>query len=479
MRGFVGLVAAAALVFSSSAVSQPFTPPDLAVIDQGVMSALAQRGVPSASVAVVRGGRIVFAKAYGRRSVSPERPATTAARYNIGSVAKQMTATALLMLVDEGRLSLDDTVDRWLPELTESKRITVRQVLSHTAGYKSFFQAEFLPIEGHRAISPLAVADRWAMRPLDFPPGSDWSYSNTDYTIAALIVERVSGRPLAAFLRERIFAPLGMTSATLVAGRPTPAQDARGYTRYALGPLRPAPIVGDGWALGAGGLSMSATDLARWDIGVLHHRLLSAKSYAEQQTAAPLAGGKTAPYGLGVFVDQVGGHRRLEHPGSEQGYLTENRIYPDDDAAIVVGVNGDFGDAQNAIADQIERLILGLPAPPTPDPRRARTAVDAAVRPRDLALAHRMFEQLAGGRLDRRVLTADANLYFTPTAVADYRASLAPLGAPSVFERLRSLSIDGQDVSVYRLLWADQWMAAVMRVDPDGRVAVFKVFAPE
>jgi D-alanyl-D-alanine carboxypeptidase len=478
MRKFIGLAIAAMLACSSSAHAQSFTAAQIASIDEGVEASLGQRGVPSASIAIVRGDQIVFAKAYGSRSVSPVRPATIEARYNIASVSKQMTATALLMLVDEGKLSLDDTVDRWMPELTEAKRITVRQVLSHTAGYKGFFHGEFLSIEGRRAISPQAIADRWARQPLDFPPGSDWSYSNTDYTITGLIVERVSGQPLSAFLRKRIFAPLGMTSATEVAGQSPPAQDAQGYTRYALGPLRPAPIVGAGWGFGDGGLSMSATDLAKWDIGVLHHSLLSARTYAEQQTAVPLPGGKTAPYGLGVFVDQVAGHRRVKHPGSEEGFLTENRIYPDDDAAVAVTVNGDFGDAQDDIADQIEHLILGLPAPAKRNPRRARPIIEAAVRPQDLALAHKMFEQLASGKLDRSQLTADANTYFTATAVADYRDSLGPLGAPMAFERLQNLKIDGQDVSTYRLMWADQWVAAIMRVDPDGRVAVFKIFAP-
>jgi hypothetical protein len=222
---------------------------------------------------------------------------------------------------------------------------------------------------------------------------------------------------------------------------------------------------------------MTATDLAKWDVGMLRRRLLSAKAYGEQQAAAPLPGGKAAPYGLGVFVDQVGGHRRIRHPGSEEGFLTENRVYPDDGAAVVVTVNGDFGDAQDDIADQIEQMVLGLPTSPKPDPRAPRTTIDAAVRPQDLVVANRMFDQLAAGRLDRSLLTADANAYFTPIAVADYRKSLGPLGPPTAFERLRNLEIDGQRVSVYRLMWADQWMAAVMRLDPDGRVAVFKIFA--
>jgi D-alanyl-D-alanine carboxypeptidase len=478
MLRFLLLAITAMLACATAANAQSFTPAELAAVDQGVEGFLAQRGVPSASVAVVRGGKIVFAKAYGRRSISPDRPATTQARYNIASVSKQMTATALLMLVDEGKLSLDDTVDRWLPELTEAKRITVRQVLSHTAGYKGFFHGEFLSAEGRRTISPQVIADRWATQPLDYPPGSEWSYSNTDYTIAGLIVERISGQSLAAVLQTRIFAPLGMTSATVLTGHAPPAEDAQGYTRYALGPLRPSPIVGNGWGFGDGGVSMTATDLARWDIGVLRHSLLSSKTYAEQQTAVPLPGGKTAPYGLGVFVDKVAQHRRVKHPGSEEGFLTENRIYPDDDAAVVVTVNGDFGDAQDDIADQLEHLILGLPAPPKRDPRRARPNFDVAVRPQEIALAHRMFDQLARGTLDRNLLAADAKVYFTPTAVADYRNSLGPLGAPVAFERLQSVKIDGQDVSIYRLMWANQWAAAVMRVDPDGHVAVFKVFMP-
>jgi D-alanyl-D-alanine carboxypeptidase len=478
MRLKVGLLTAAALGFSTLAHAQSLTLGQIAGIDQGVEASLRQRGVPSASVAVVRGDRVVFAKAYGSRSISPERPADTGARYNIGSVSKQITATALLILADEGKLSLDDTVGRWLPELTQAKRITVRQVLSHTAGYKSFFLAEVMPAEGARATTPQAVADRWGRQPLDYPPGSDWQYSNTDYTIAALIVERASGQPLPTFLRNRIFGPLGMASAAEFPGKPMPADDAQGYTRYALGPLRPAPIVGAGWELGAGGLSMTAGDLAKWDIGMLRHRLLSAKSYAAQQTAVALSDGRPAPYGLGVFIDRVGGHRRVYHPGSEHGFLTENRVYPDDETAVVVMVNGDFGNAQADIADQIERLVFDLPTPPKRDPRRPRPSVDQAVRPDELALAHKLVGQLATGTVDRRLLTPDLNNYFSPAVLADYRNSLGPLGVPGAFERLQSNRIGGQDASIYRLMWANEWLVAVLRRDPDGRVASFKIYAP-
>ncbi|MDB5444118.1 MAG: serine hydrolase [Phenylobacterium sp.] len=478
MRTFIALTAFALLALSPPATAQSFTPAEVAKIDEGVQAALSQRSVPSASIAVVRGGQIVFTKAYGRRSLSPSRAANIEARYNIASVTKQITATAVLMLADEGKLSLDDTIDRWMPELTDASRITVRQVLSHTAGYKGFFTAEILPLEGRRATSPQAIADGWGRRPLDFTPGSDWRYSNTDYTIAGLIVERVSGQPLATYLRKKIFEPLGMTSAAEFPGQPMPATDAQGYSRYVRGPARAAPIVGAGWAFGAGGWSMTASDLARWDQGVLGHRLLSAQGYAAQQTAAPLTNGKTAPYGLGVFVDQVAGHRRIHHPGSEFGYLTENRIYPDDGAAVVVMVNGDFGDPQDEIADQIEGLLLAQPPAAKHDPRRPRPTVDAAVRPQEVALAHRLYDQVAAGKLDRSLLTPDANAYFSRIALADYRRSLAPLGPPTAFERLMGDRIDGLDVSLYRLLWPDQLLVAVLRTEPGGRVASFTIFSP-
>ena|SRR3569623_940124 len=257
-----------------------------------------------------------------------------------------------------------------------------------------------------------------------------------------------------------------------------PARDAQGYTRNALGPLRPAPIVADGWELGAGGLAMTATDLAKWDQGVLAHRLLSARSYAAQQTAVTLANGKPAPYGLGVFVDEVAGRKRVTHNGADHGFLTENRIYPNDDAAVVVMVNADFGNAQADIADEIEHLILGVPTPAKRDPRRPRPNVDAAIRPQDVVLACKLVEDLTAGTLDRSQLGADAKAYFSPTVLADYRDTLSRLGAPIAFERLQTGDFGGEEASIYRLMWKDEWLVAILRREPEGRVTSFKIYAP-
>ena len=174
---------------------------------------LQQTGVPSASIAVVRDGRIVYAQAYGGAELGPKLlPARPAMRYAIGSISKQFTASALLLLQQDGKLSLDDKVAKYFPQLTRANEITIRQLLSHTAGYQDYWPQDYLFADMLRPTEPSAILDRWARQPLDYEPGTRWQYSNTGYVVAGLIVEKVSGEPLYRFLERRIFEPLGIKS---------------------------------------------------------------------------------------------------------------------------------------------------------------------------------------------------------------------------------------------------------------------------
>ena len=233
-------LAAACLLIPTASRAAGWTAADTAWLDGVARRALAKSDAPSASVAVVQAGRVVLTKAYGLRSLAPREAAATSARYRIGSVSKQFTAVALLMLEGEDRLSLDDKVGRWFPELTDAGGISLRQVLSHTAGYRGYFTIDYLAPEGRRPVDPHDILARWGREPLDFQPGTSWRYSNTDYTIAGLVVEKASGITLDDFVRRRVFQPLGMASAATIAGRPLPAGDAKGYSRYVLAtPTRP------------------------------------------------------------------------------------------------------------------------------------------------------------------------------------------------------------------------------------------------
>ena len=403
------------------ALAQPLTPAERTEIDRIVTTALAAEQVPSASIAVVRDGRIVLTKAYGQ--ANQRLPATPALPYQIASVSKQFTAMALLLLEDEGKLDLDDKVAKYLPGISGGERIALRQLLTHTSGLQDYWPQDYSFPAMARPTTPHGIVDRWARKPLDFQPGDQWQYSNTGYVVAGMIAEKVSGQPLIAYLDRKIFKPLGMTSVRDQDETNAPAFPA-GHGRYALGPVRLVTPPAPGWLYAAGELSMTAENLAKWDIARINRSLIPADDWEAQETTVRLNDGKDTGYGLGVGVRTVDGRRVVRHTGEAVGFLASNSVWPAERAAVVVLTNSWSSNAYSRIARDIARVIL--PQPPAP-PRDAVAAAQAA-------RARTVYDQLRTGRLDRALLTANANYYFTPQAIADFHASLAPLGEPTAFE---------------------------------------------
>ena len=186
-------------------------------------------------------------------------------RYSIGSISKQFTAAAILLLQEQGKLSLDDPVGKYIPGLTRGNEVTIREILSHTSGYQDYWPEDYVMTTMLHPETAQQIIDTWAKKPLDFDPGTQWQYSNTNYVIAGRIVEKVSGEPLLDFLTEHIFRPLGMNSVWNSDETKLTQADATAYYRHALGPLRVAPKEGSGWMFAAGELAMTAHDLALWD----------------------------------------------------------------------------------------------------------------------------------------------------------------------------------------------------------------------
>ena len=415
----------------------PNAPDALAArIDSVARGVLAATGVPSASVAVVRDGRLAYAQAYGNARLDSARAATPEMRYAFGSISKQFTAAALLLLQEDGVLSLDDPVEKWVPGLTRGRDITLRMLLSHTAGYQDYWPQDYVPPYMVHPTAPASIVARWGRQPLDFDPGTQWQYSNTNFVIAALAVEQAARMPFFQFVQERIFQKLGMTTATDFDARGAGVIDTYGYIRYALGPLRPALPTGTGWLFGTGGLAMTASDLAKWDVAMLHQALLSPASWRQMQTEARLRGDDSTHthYGLGVTVGTLGGHRYVEHAGEVAGFMAENVVLPDDGAAVVVLTNQDAAPAANAIAKGIVAALFG--APP---------AVDST------AQARRIFEGLRKGTIDRSLFSANGNVYFNEPALRDFAASLGPLGTVQSFEQTSTYLRGGMTVRNYRV----------------------------
>ena len=429
-------------------------------VDSIATAVLASTGVPSASVAVVTHGKIAYAHAYGSAKLDPRTPATPDMRYGIGSISKQFTAAAVLLLQQEGKLSLDDPVSKYVPGLTRGSDVTIRMVLSHTSGYQDFWPQDYVPPEMEKAITPQAILDHWAKQPLDFEPGTRWQYSNTNFEIAALVVEKASGTPFFQFVRTRILEPLHLASAIDFDSRGPSAVEPVGYMRFGLGPLRPATPTGPGWMFGAGELAMTPSDLARWDISLIDQSLLTPASYAEMEKSVLLRNGVSSDYGLGVDVTNANGHRRIEHSGEVAGFTAENVVFPDDSAAVVVLTNQDAAPASGAIAQQISGLLFS-----TED-------ADAQAR---LARARSIFDGLQRGTIDRSVLTPDASAYFSTQALSDFQSTLAPLGAPSAFAQTTQRLRGGMLERVYRVSFPRRTLRVWTYEMPDGKLEQYQI----
>jgi len=429
-----------------------------------VARAMVAEGVPSVSLAIVRHGSIVYEQAYGLARVTSPQPATTATRYHIGSVSKQFTAAALLLLAEDGKLSLDDKVAHWFPDLPHAADVSVRQLLSMTAGYTDFWPQDFVFDDMTRPIAPMDIARRWAAQPLDFEPGTGNLYSNTDYVIAGLIAEKVSGKPLFELMRERIFSPLGMTSVIDVEHGGRNADEAESLERYGLGPLRPSVPEAHGWLFALGQLSMTPHDLALWDQSQIRRSLLKPASYRAMQADTLLADGHAAGYGLGLAVGVVGGHRRVGHSGAVSGFETFNRVYPDDGLAIVATTNLAFG-----VSNAARRVVMAL------DDVMRVPAVDL-LEPAALSRAKSLFAAAQSGRLANEAMSAHARLFLTSQVLSDMATSLAPLGAPTEFSADGVADArGGMNNRNYRVVCGDTVLALTMRVLADGSLEEFLV----
>jgi CubicO group peptidase (beta-lactamase class C family) len=429
-------------------------------IDQIAHEVLSSTDVPSASVAVVKDGRLVYRQAYGDARMDPHRPAMPSMRYSVGSISKQFTATAILLLAEAGKLSLDDPVSRFVPDLTRAKDVTIRQLLSHTSGYQDYYPQDYTPKMMTEPVSAERIMDLCARKPLDFEPGSRWQYSNTNYVIAGVIAEKAGGKPLVQFLRERIFGPLGMQSVTDIDQQPLSEPDPEGYVRFALGPARPAPREGKGWLFAAGELAMSAEDLAKWDVSMIEKKILKPASYRQMQTDVLLSSGVASGYGLGLFVGSAGGRRTLSHGGEVSGFTASNTVFPDDRAAIIVLTNQDAARAAGEIEQRITPLVFAM------EDASSKSITDQA---------RKIFEGLQHGSIDRSLLTENASAYFSEQALKDFADSLAPLGMPQEFTQTSTGLRGGMTLRVYAAKFAKRTLRVWTYALPDGKLEQYQV----
>ena len=449
-----------------SLASQPLARAQLSPEMEARISAAAAQvvsdtGVPSASVGIVENGRIVYTQGFGMARIQPPVKATAAMAYPIGSISKQFTATAMLLLQQDGKLSLNDPVAKYFPQLTRANDITIRNLLTHTSGYQDYAPQDYTIPAWQLPGDALKTVDEFAGKPLDFEPGTQWQYSNTNFVLAALIVQKVSGLPFAQFLQKRVIGAAGLEGVLNLNTQRSQLQ-VTGYMRNALAPLRPAVLEGPGWYFGDADLAMPVASLDKWDLTIVNRSLLSAASYKEMETPFILKNGKSSNYGLGVFIRTIGGHEAIEHSGEVGGFVAENMVFPEDHAAIAVLTNQEASEAAGEIARAVLPILLAGNATVSP----AAAAAQGFAPQLKVIMA-----SLAQGRIDRTLFTSDCNAYFDRDALEDFRTSLSPLGTLADVALEGSALRGGMTFGAYKVTFSNGTAVRVtVYLEPDGKI---------
>lgn len=448
--------------------AQPPQKPD--DVDLYVTAFIKKRNIPGLSLAVVRDGKLVKAAGYGLANLELMVPAKPETVYEIGSISKHFTAEAVMLLVEEGKLGLDETLGKYLTEVPSAWRgITLRQVLTHTSGLKDWEAAKVLSYRREYTVDEFIQL--LAPFPLDFAPGEQWSYTNTGYPLLGLVIERVSGKSFEEFTAERIFTPLGMTATRfnhpshIIPNHASGYVEEKGVLRKGE-PLRPQVIAPNG------GMLTTVLDMAQWEKFFYTERLLKQASLAQMQTPVRLNSGATFNSGMGLFLDTFRGHRLMLHNGSTvAGFSAVFYTYPDDKLTVIVLCNIDQGNAVNTIATRVASFygpkltISALPEQPDPAPETSKRLLQ-------------MLSTLAQGQ-ESDLLTKEWARFVPPATRAKMAVQLrdlkrwAFLETETLKQKLDRLGTTVTQIGRYKLLSGQRTIFYTFELAADGRVARF------
>lgn len=353
------------LFLAGLASAQAEPPADLeAFVDSVAEAVVESKESVGLSIGIAKGDETWLAKGYGLANLELNVPATAQSVYRIGSVSKQFTAAAILLLAEDGKLSLDDPLTQFLPEYpTQGHEITVRQLLQHTSGIKSFTDLPSYRPSWHQPVTHEEIINRFKDEPFHFAPNEKFKYCNSGYYLLGVIIEKASGQTYEEFLEERVFSPLELDATVYDRhGRIIPNR-ASGYGKAWVGGFRNATFVNMGQPFAAGALASTVEDLIRWQRGLVNHTLLDPDSWKAMTTPAKLNHGKASVYGLGMFLRKLDDHPTIRHGGGINGFRSDLAYFPDMDVTIAVLANTERARPEK-VTDRIARHLFKTEPPP-------------------------------------------------------------------------------------------------------------------
>lgn len=348
------------ILFPNPAFGQQEDPGQLADKFDKLLSEHFKSHEPGATALVARKGRIIYEKAFGMANLELNVPMRTEHVFKIASITKQFTAVAILQLLEEGKLDLQDEITRFIPDYpTQGYRITIEHLLTHTSGILDFAKIRETPNRMAGALTPEQMIDIFKERPLRFPPGTQWEYSNSGYFLLGYIIERITGKTYGEFLEEHIFKPAGMSRSFYGGETQLVPNRADGYTRGQQGFIN-APHISMTHPYAAGAILSTVGDLFRWNRALHSYKLIRKENLEKALTRYTLADGKKTRYGYGWRFGSIQDSPSLWHSGGINGFTSIVMFLPEEDVFVAVLFNSD-GNSPEEISAKLAALAIGKP----------------------------------------------------------------------------------------------------------------------
>jgi D-alanyl-D-alanine carboxypeptidase len=456
------LLALGILLYASGAKAQ-----DPKAIDALVTDLMKKRGVPGLSLAVVKEGKVVYAKGYGLADVENNVPATPDTVYEIGSVTKQFTAAIVMQLVEEGKVKLDEPARTYLATMPETwSGVTVRHLLTHTSGIRSYTS---IAAFGDAMRDPLSDGQFMALvgpEKIEFKPGEQWKYNNSGYFLLGLLIEKVTGKTYEQALNERIFKPLGMTASGVGDPEAIVKNRARGYAVSPGKGVRNAPYIDMGWPYAAGAIISTVKDLAKWDAALYSDKPVKQSSWKEAWTPVKFNDGKTFDYGFGWALGKINEVPIVEHGGDIPGFNAQILRVPSKKLTVIALCNTDPGIAgpvARGVAGIIDRA-LKVEIKPIPDTEPKTTAAHKA-----------LLADFANGTVKKEIFTEEMQSRIFPDLAASAKGFLTQLGPVKSFVLIKTEEKSGVKIRVYRVSYAAQDLNLLVATTKEGKITGFSL----
>lgn len=461
-----------------SAPAAPLDPQRLKSIDSFIAKEMERQKIPGLAVGIYSRGQILLAKGYGLANVELAVPVKPETMFNSGSVGKQFVSAAVMMLVEEGKVSLNDSITKYFPDASATwKPILVKNLLSHTSGLAEYESEDRVGPKGPFYYRLDFTEDELVTKiealPIDWAPGEQWGYRNTNYFLLGVLIHKVAGKPFYEFLDERIFKPLGMVSTPRIGDHDIIPNRAAGY-QIENDELKNQDWVSPTFNSTADGvLYFSVLDMAKWDAALYGTQLLKQSSLDRIFSVYPLNDGKPnfAGYGFGWMMGKQNDHKRIEHGGAWEGFSCRISRYPDDSLTVMVFTNLD---AEHSRTVGLTRVIAGLVDPPL---LPARLVPIADTQPALTAALVKLLDQLAAGQGVPSQTADGTTVRINPdTKTVRHRlANLWPGGTLALAKRVPALNPADEPQSVYRLSKGDDAVLIFIHSPSDSKISYLNV----